>query len=60
VWGSNFDGDPNVVDVYIGYLRNKLESIKTQRVVITTVRGTGYRLTITAPAATPTPGTASS
>jgi DNA-binding response OmpR family regulator len=53
VWGSNFDGDPNVVDVYIGYLRNKLDSIKTQRVAITTVRGTGYRLTITAAPSAP-------
>lgn len=46
VWGSNFDGDPNVVDVYIGYLRAKLEVLATARVSIVTVRGSGYRLTI--------------
>jgi two-component system, OmpR family, response regulator len=46
VWGANFDGDPNVVDVYVGYLRAKFEEIKTLRVSIATVRGSGYRLVI--------------
>ncbi|MEZ5239457.1 MAG: winged helix-turn-helix domain-containing protein [Microthrixaceae bacterium] len=25
VWGTDFDGDPNVVEVYIGYLRRKID-----------------------------------
>ena len=43
VWGIDFAGDPNVVEVYVGYLRKKIdapfgvESIKT-------VRGAGYQL----------------
>ena len=39
VWDENFDGDPNIIEVYVGYLRRKLGS---QR--IGTVRGAGYRL----------------
>jgi DNA-binding response OmpR family regulator len=39
VWGYDFDGGSNIVDVYVGYLRRKLGSD-----IITTVRGTGYRL----------------
>jgi two-component system, OmpR family, response regulator len=43
VWGMDFDGDPNVVEVYIGYLRRKLDQpFGTQ--LIKTVRGAGYRL----------------
>ena len=43
VWGIDFEGDPNVVEVYVGYLRKKIdppfgvESIET-------VRGAGYQL----------------
>ena len=41
VWGSNFVGDTNIVDVYIGYLRKKIErSGETQ--LIHTVRGVGF------------------
>ena len=41
VWGSNFVGDTNIVDVYIGYLRKKVErSGETQ--LIHTVRGVGF------------------
>lgn len=40
VWGYDFDGASNVVDVYIRYLRNKLGSDRFD-----TVRGVGYRLT---------------
>ena len=49
VWDFAYDGDSNVVDVYVGYLRNKidrpfgLDSIET-------VRGSGYRLRSDAPA----------
>ncbi|WP_054687033.1 response regulator transcription factor [Microbacterium sp. No. 7] len=40
VWGYDFDPGSNVVDVYIGYLRQKLGAER-----IETVRGVGYRLT---------------
>jgi DNA-binding response OmpR family regulator len=39
VWDIAFDGDPNIVEVYIGRLRNKLG-----RTRIETVRGAGYRV----------------
>jgi len=41
VWGSDFYGDDNVLDVYIGYLRQKTESGGEPR-LIQTVRGVGY------------------
>lgn len=44
VWGADFDGTPNVVDVYIGYLRNKLETVGVKDVSLETVRGIGFRL----------------
>jgi two-component system, OmpR family, response regulator len=43
VWGPDFDGSPNVVDVYIGYLRRKLERPMDRR-LIRTVRGIGFVL----------------
>lgn len=43
VWDENFDGDPNVVEVYVSYLRRKIDS-PFDRQAITTVRGAGYRL----------------
>ena len=43
VWGPDFAGEPNVVDVYVGYLRNKLDQLNGD-VVIRTVRSMGYRL----------------
>jgi DNA-binding response OmpR family regulator len=43
VWGMDFGGDPNVVEVYIGYLRRKLDQPFGTN-VIRTVRGAGYRL----------------
>lgn len=43
VWGLDFEGDPNVLEVYLGYLRRKLDKpFGTQR--LETVRGAGYRL----------------
>ena len=42
VWGYNFFGDENNVEVYIRYLRQKLVDPKHER--IQTVRGVGYRL----------------
>ncbi len=46
VWGTDFDGGPNVVDVYIGYLRGKLERVGAADVSIRAVRGVGYRLQV--------------
>ena len=43
VWDANFDGDPNIVEVYIGYLRKKLDR-RAHVGIIETVRGAGYRL----------------
>jgi two-component system response regulator MprA len=43
VWGYDFGGDDNVLEVYIGYLRKKLESGGQSR-LIQTVRGVGYVL----------------
>lgn len=44
VWGSRFDGEPNVVDVYVGYLRRKLAELGAAELALRTVRGVGYRL----------------
>jgi two-component system OmpR family response regulator len=44
VWGADFDRDPNVVQVYIGYLRRKIDD-RFGTPVIQTVRGHGYRVT---------------
>ena len=41
VWDQNYDGSGNIVDVYIGYLRRKLEE-PFGRPLIRTVRGAGY------------------
>ena len=43
VWGHDFYGDPNVLDVYIRYLRQKLEC-QGSPTLIQTVRGVGYML----------------
>ena len=43
VWGMDFAGDPNVVEVYIGYLRRKIDQPYDSQ-LIRTVRGAGYRL----------------
>jgi two-component system OmpR family response regulator len=43
VWGHDFEGDPNVVEVYVGYLRRKID-VPFGRTSIQTVRGAGYRL----------------
>jgi DNA-binding response OmpR family regulator len=40
VWDAQVDGDPNVVEVYVGYLRRKLGRDR-----IETVRGAGYQVT---------------
>lgn len=43
VWGEDFEGDPNIVEVYVGYLRRKID-LAFGRSSIETVRGVGYRL----------------
>jgi Response regulators consisting of a CheY-like receiver domain and a winged-helix DNA-binding domain len=43
VWGENFYGDDNLLDVYIRYLRQKIET-KDQPTLIHTVRGVGFIL----------------
>jgi DNA-binding response OmpR family regulator/anti-sigma regulatory factor (Ser/Thr protein kinase) len=43
VWDYDFDGDPNIVEVYVRHLRNKLDR-PFGRCTIHTVRGAGYRL----------------
>ncbi len=43
VWGINFDTDSNIVDVYVRYLRRKLDTGEGPS-AIETVRGAGYRV----------------
>ncbi|EAM52713.1 response regulator [Crocosphaera watsonii WH 8501] len=43
VWGYDFMGDSNIIEVYVRYLRLKLEAEKEKR-IIQTVRGVGYVL----------------
>jgi DNA-binding response OmpR family regulator len=45
VWGYTFDPGTNVTDVFIGYLRRKLEAGGEQRIVLT-VRGVGFMLRV--------------
>ena len=44
VWGEDFDGESNIVDVYVSAIRRKLERVGA-RGRITTVWGVGYTLT---------------
>jgi two-component system, OmpR family, response regulator len=43
VWGDDFEGDSNIVEVYVRHLRNKLDR-PFHRDSIETVRGSGYRV----------------
>jgi DNA-binding response OmpR family regulator len=43
VWDAHYDGDPNVVEVYVGYLRKKIDA-PFGRHALRTVRGAGYLL----------------
>ncbi len=43
VWGSDFLGDSNLIDVYVRYLRGKIDEGHDER-LIATVRGVGYTL----------------
>lgn len=42
VWGYEYEGDTNVIDVYIRHLRKKIEEGFSAPIVIHTVRGVGY------------------
>lgn len=44
VWGTAFDGQPNILDVYIRQLRAKIDADPHDLKLIHTVRGTGYML----------------
>ena len=48
VWGSPFVGDPNTLDVYMGYLRKKVEA-KGEAQLLHTVRGVGFMARVGAP-----------
>ncbi len=43
VWNADFDTETNVIDVYITYLRNKIDKGEPHR-MIQTIRGVGYML----------------
>lgn len=43
VWDANYDGSDNIVEVYVGYLRRKID-VPFGRHGIETMRGMGYRL----------------
>jgi DNA-binding response OmpR family regulator len=42
VWGYEFEGETNVIDVYIRHLRKKIEDDFSTPTIITTIRGIGY------------------
>lgn len=44
VWGTDFVGQMNIVDVYVRQLRQKLHDIQESTIVIETIRGIGYVL----------------
>jgi len=48
VWGIDFDSESNIIDVYIGYLRRKLDGPGEPR-LLHTVRGSGYVMRLEAP-----------
>jgi two-component system response regulator MprA len=43
IWGYDFGGESNIIEVYIRYLRSKLEADDEPR-LLHTVRGVGYAL----------------
>jgi len=45
VWGLGFDAESNVIDVYVGYLRRKIDRERDRR-LLHTVRGAGYVLQV--------------
>ena len=57
VWGINFDTGTNMVDVYMYFLRRKLEAHNAEG-MIQTVRGRGYRLALPDPNSSSEPASA--
>jgi DNA-binding response OmpR family regulator len=47
VWDAHFEGDLNVVEVYMGHLRRKIDQ-PFSRSSLETVRGAGYRVSVEA------------
>lgn len=45
-WDADFDTFTNVIDVYINYLRNKIDAPEHKKKLIHTVRGRGYTLKV--------------
>jgi DNA-binding response OmpR family regulator len=43
IWGQDWMGDPKTLDVYVRWLREKIEKNPSQPIFIQTVRGYGYR-----------------
>ena len=43
IWGYNFDKQSNIIDVYLAYLRRKIDKNHSQK-LIQTVRGIGYKI----------------
>ena len=50
VWGTPFIGDPNTLDVYMGYLRKKVE-VQGEPQLLHTVRGVGFMARVGQPKA---------
>jgi heavy metal response regulator len=46
VWGIDFDSESNIIDVYVGYLRRKIDA-EGERRLFHTVRGAGYVMKVT-------------
>ena len=44
VWGYDFNGEENIVEVYVRYLRDKLDD--KEHSIIRTVRGVGYKMVV--------------
>ncbi|WP_231997420.1 helix-turn-helix domain-containing protein [Mycobacterium sp. 1245111.1] len=43
VWGADYEGPDNVVEVYVGYVRRKID-VPFGTNTIETIRGLGYRM----------------
>ncbi len=44
IWNYDFGGESNIIEVYVRYLRTKLEPVYGATRLIQTVRGVGYAL----------------
>ena len=47
VWGYDYDGASNVVDVYVGYLRRKIDAAPQDIPLVHTIRSVGYKISET-------------